>query len=247
MDPYAWQVDPDTLIVVPAHLLAYALITRRFPASAGRWAAFVASQALILVVSNTPLNTLALKYLLTAHLLQNVVYAEWAPGLAVVGLPAAFAVWLARYRAVRVVTHPAFALPVWLATYFLWHVPASYDAALRHHALLHLEHATYFWTGVLMWWPVFHGRLDSGAKAGYLFAAFVLASPLGLLLALIPRAVYDTYVDAPIRVWGLSPLADQELAGATMASEQAVVLFAVFAFYFLRFLSEQEAAEPAER
>ena len=243
MDPYAWQLDPDTLIVVPAHLVAYALITRRFPASPWRWAAFVASQALILFVSNTPLNTLALKYLLTAHLLQNVVYAEWAPGLAVLGLPAAFAVWLARYRPVRVATHPAFALPVWLATYYLWHVPLLYDTALRHHSLLHLEHATYFWTGVLMWWPAVHGRLETGAKAAYLFAAFVLASPLGLLLALIPRAVYDTYVDAPLRVWGLSPLADQELAGVTMASEQAVVLFAVFAFFFLRFLGEQEAAE----
>ena len=39
-----------------------------------------------------------------------------------------------------------------------------------------------------------------GAKAAYLFAAFVLASPLGLLLALIPSAVYDFYRDAPRRL-----------------------------------------------
>jgi cytochrome c oxidase assembly factor CtaG len=243
VDPYAWQLDPDTLVVVPAHILAYALVTRRFPASRGRWAAFLIAHALILLVSNSPVNALALEYLLSAHLLQNVVYAEWAPGLAVLGLPAAFAAWAARARIVGIATHPAVALPVWLATYFTWHIPVIYDAALDHHTLLHLEHATYFWTGVLVWWPVIHGRWNSGAKAGYLFAAFVLASPLGLLLALLPKAVYDTYIDAPERVWGLSPLADQQLAGVTMASEQAIVFFAVFMLYLQRFLREQETAE----
>jgi putative membrane protein len=243
VDPYAWAIDPDTLIVVPAHVFAYVLITRRFPASPWRWASFLTAHALILIVSNSPVNTIALNYLLSVHLLQNVVYAEWAPGLAVLGLPAAFAAWAARYRLVRIATHPAFALPVWLATYFTWHVPAIYDAALDHHSLLHVEHGMYFWTGVLVWWPVLHGRMHSGAKAGYLFAAFVLASPLGLLLALVPRAAYDTYVHAPERLWGLSPLADQQLAGATMATEQAAVFFAVFALYFARFMREQEALE----
>ncbi len=243
MDPFAWTLDPDTLVVVPAHLAFYALVTRRFRASRWRWASFVAAHLLILAAFDTPLNTLALKYLLSAHLLQNVVVAEWAPALAVLGLPPALAAWLARYRPVRLATHPLLALPLWLATYFTWHVPALYDAALRHHSLLHLEHGMYFWTGVLVWWPVVHGRLESGAKAGYLFAAFVLASPLGLLLALLPRAAYDTYVHAPERVWGLSPLTDQQLAGVTMSTEQALVLFAAFAFYFARFLREQEADE----
>ena len=47
-------------------------------------------------------------------------------------------------------------------------------------------------------------------------------------------------VHAP-RVWGLSPLGDQELAGATMVAEQAIVLFAVFAYWFRRFLAEEGA------
>jgi cytochrome c oxidase assembly factor CtaG len=88
--------------------------------------------------------------------------------------------------------------------------------------------------------------LSSAAKAVYLFAAFVLASPLGLLLALLPRPVYDFYERAP-RVWGLSPLADQQLAGLTMASEEAIVFFALFAFFFLRFLSEEEPVLRLER
>ena len=76
----------------------------------------------------------------------------------------------------------------------------------------------------------------------YLFAAFVLASPLGLLLALIPRAVYDFYVHAP-RLWGLSPLTDQQIGGAAMALEQASVLFAASAYFFLRFLGGEGRAD----
>jgi cytochrome c oxidase assembly factor CtaG len=94
-----------------------------------------------------------------------------------------------------------------------------------------------------MWWPLVHDvprRLASGARAGYAFAAFVFAAPLGLLLTLLPRPVYDFYEHAP-RLWGLSPLADQELAGVTMASEQALVLFAVFLYWFRRFLAEEGA------
>ena len=69
----------------------------------------------------------------------------------------------------------------------------------------------------------------------------MLASPIGLLLALLPRPVYDFYVDQPRRIWGLSPLADQEIAGVTMASEQAIVLFLVFMYWFRRFLREEGA------
>jgi cytochrome c oxidase assembly factor CtaG len=184
----------------------------------------------------TPLHTIALHYLLSVHLLQNVVTAEWAPGLVVFALAPALARELERFAAVRFLTHPFVALPLWLGTYFLWHVPPIYDKALEQSGwLLNLEHLTYFLVGVLMWWPVVHGRYSDGVKALYLFGAFVLAAPLGLLLALLPRPIYDFYKDAP-QLWGLSDSTDQQIAGVTMAVEQAIVFFAVFAYFFLRFL-----------
>ena len=76
-----------------------------------------------------------------------------------------------------------------------------------------------------------------------MFAAFVLSAPLGLVLALVPEPLYDFYADAPERVWGLSRLEDQQLGGMTMAGEQSLVFFVVFAFWFLRFLAEQERLE----
>jgi putative membrane protein len=197
---------------------------------------------LLLVVYVTPLHTIALHYLLSVHLLQNVVTAEWAPGLVVFALAPALARELERSAAVRFVTHPLVALPVWLGTYFLWHVPPIYDKALEQSGwLLNLEHLTYFLAGVLMWWPVVHGRYSDGVKALYLFGAFVLAAPLGLLLALLPRPIYDFYKDAP-QLWGLSDETDQQIAGVTMAVEQAIVFFAVFAYFFMRFLRTEHIA-----
>ena len=243
MDPYAWAWDVEALLLVPLMSAAYAVALRRFPAPAWRVGAFAAGQLLLLAVSITPVQTLALDYLLSAHLLQNVVLAEWAPALAVLGLPPALARTAGGIRVVRALTHPLVALPLWLVTYVLWHLPPAYEAALEHPGtLLHLEHASYFAAGVLFWWPVLHAEprnLPSSARAVYVFAAFLLASPLGLLLALLPEVVYSFYEDAP-RVWGLSPLTDQQIAGITMAAEQGLVFFAVFAFFFARFLAEEE-------
>jgi cytochrome c oxidase assembly factor CtaG len=235
-DPYSWAWNPEALIVIPLLLAGYVLALRRFPTNGWRVASYLAALLLLLAVTITPVETIGLNYLLSVHLLQNVVLAEWAPALFVLGLAPALAAGLPRVP-------PVPALGAWLLNYAVWHVPVLYDTALRNpHTLLHLEHALYFATGVLVWWPVVHGRHSPGFKAGYLFAAFALASPIGLLLALIPEAVYDFYVDAPERLWGLSPLTDQQIAGVTMSLEQAFVFFAVFALYVARFFREQDAA-----
>jgi cytochrome c oxidase assembly factor CtaG len=242
--PYAWQADLDTTLVVPLLALGYLFLAGRYGTTADRAASFAASLLLLAVAFWTPIHHLGLHYLLTAHLLQNVILAEWAPLLAVLGLTPAMAAAASRFRLWRALTHPAVALPLWLASYYVWHVPAVYDGALHHQSsLIHLEHACYFATGILLWWPLVHDwprRLASGFRAAYAFAAFLLAAPLGLLLALVPRAIYGYYAHAP-RLWGLTPRSDQELAGATMAAEQAAVLFLVFAYWFRRFLVEEGA------
>lgn len=247
MDPYAWSWNLEALFLVPVATAAYLVLTSRVPTPGWRKACLLTAAALLLAITITPFETIALRYLLWVHLLQNVVLAEWAPLLIVLGIPPALAAAAARFRAVRVLTHPLVAMPVWLGTYALWHVPAVYDAALRHpHSLLHLEHATYVLAGIAMWWPVFQDsphRLSSPARAVFVFAGFVLSAPLGLVLALVPDPAYDFYVAAPERLWGLSALEDQQLGGMTMAAEQAVVFFAIFAFWFFRFLAEQERAE----
>jgi cytochrome c oxidase assembly factor CtaG len=224
-------LSAEAVVLVPILALAgLALRVRAFP--------YVAALALVFAAFATKLQPFAIHTFLWAHLLQNVVLAEWAPALLVIGIP--------RRVAARVRVAPLAALPLWLATYYLWHLPWVYDFALRHpHSLLHVEHLTYLVAGIGLWWPVVHGRMSSGAKAVYLFAAFVLASPLGLALALFPRPIYSFYVHAP-RTWGPKPEADQQIAGVTMAAEEALVFFAAFALYLSRFLREEQAAGAFE-
>ncbi len=243
MDPYAWSWNAEAILVLGLSG-AYLLALRRYPASGWRAACFLAAMGLLLLVSVTPIHTLAMHYLLTAHLLQNVVLAEWAPLLVVLGVPPALAGAITTPPALGLLTHPAVALPLWLANYMLWHLPWLYDTALENPGtLLHVEHATYFLTGLAMWWCVFQDephRLGSGPRAGYVFAAFVFGSPVGLVMALVPSAIYDFYADVHHRVWGLDVLEDQQLAGMLMALEQATVFFVVFAYWFFRFLGEEE-------
>jgi cytochrome c oxidase assembly factor CtaG len=227
----------EAIGLAPALAVALAVGARGGRISGPRLAAGVLGVGLVFASFFTQLEPLANHTFLWAHLLQNVVLAEWAPVLLVLAVPPELAQRAARFLLFR----PFVALPLWLAAYYTWHLPWIYDAALRHpHSLLHLEHLTYLAAGVCVWWPIVHGRGSAGAKAAYLFAAFVLASPLGLLLALIPRAIYPFYVHAP-RTWGPSPLADQQIAGVTMAAEEAVVFFGAFAAYLLRFLADEQA------
>ena len=157
MHPYAWELRWDEALATALLAVGYVLALRFFPASRARKRCFAAAVALLVLAFQTPLERIALHYLLTGHLLQNVVLAEWAPLLAVLGVPPAMAAAMTRPRTLKVLTHPLVALPLWLVTYYAWHAPPVYDYALRHPgSLLHLEHLSYFVTGALMWWPVVH-------------------------------------------------------------------------------------------
>src|SRR5438046_197092 len=230
------HLSAEAVAVAPTLAVAYALVARAEHPGRRRVLAAVTGLALIVAAFVTRLQPLALHTFLWAHLLQNVVLAEWAPALLVLAVPPALAARAAGFALFR----PLVALPLWLGTYLVWHLPWAYDAALRHpHSLLHVEHLSYLAAGIALWWPVIHGAHPAGAKAAYLFAAFVLVSPLGLVLAPLQRPLSPFYAHAP-RTWGPGPLVDQQLAGVTMAVEQAAVFFAVFAHYLLRFLREEE-------
>jgi cytochrome c oxidase assembly factor CtaG len=239
----SWNPAWEEVAALPLIAAAYALAARRHRPTQVRIALFAAGLALALVAIASPVGTLSLHYLLSAHLVQNVALAEWVPALVVGGLAPGMAATLSSNRVVGTLTHPLVALPVWLAAYALWHIPFAYDAAIEHRLVLDLEHATYLLAGCLLWWPVLQDeprRLPSGGKAAYLFAAFVLASPLGLILALLPSAVYDAYASAP-RLWGLSRLSDQQVGGTTMAVSEGILFFSVFAVFFVRFMAEEDA------
>ncbi|MGH3143070.1 MAG: cytochrome c oxidase assembly protein, partial [Gaiellales bacterium] len=112
MDAIQWDFAPHELFVVAALAAAYAIGVRGEVMPRWRLACLGGGLILVLAAAVTPLDSLATTSLLSAHLLQNVVLAEWAPALVVLGVPAGLAVRLGRRRLVRLLTHPAVALPL---------------------------------------------------------------------------------------------------------------------------------------
>src|SRR6058998_1561576 len=136
----------EGVLLVPAVAVLYATVIR--PKGVRAVAAAVAL-LMIFAAFVTGLQPLALHTFLWAHLLQNVVLAEWAPALFVLAVPPRLGRRAARWR----IFGPFVALPLWLTTYFVWHLPWNYDFALRHpHSLLLLEHAMYLAAGIALWW-----------------------------------------------------------------------------------------------
>lgn len=77
----------------------------------------------------------------------------------------------------------------------MWHVPAAYEAALRH-PLTHIaEHATMTLTGVVLWWVVSRSKAY-GAGAALAAATGAAGSGLGVLMVFSQVAWYPTYVCA---------------------------------------------------
>jgi cytochrome c oxidase assembly factor CtaG len=239
--PWSWDFGWVELAIVVVLVVAYAAAWRAYPVSRARGAVGALGLLLVAAALLSPLATISMHYLLSAHLLQNVILAEWAPALLVGGLAPVLAERLTRNRPMRALTHPLVALPVWLLTYGIWHIPAVYDKALETHALLAAEHITYLLAGALLWWPVIQEAphaLHWGKRAAYVFAAFLLASPISLLLTLLPDPVYGFYEHGH-QLWGLTALEDQQIAGVIMSGSEAIVFFAAFAFCMLRFLEDE--------
>src|SRR5438128_5566933 len=121
-------LSAEAVGLAPALAVAYALIARAERPDRRRVVAAFAGLALIVAAFVTELQPLALHTFLWAHLLQNVVLAEWAPALLVFAVPPA----LGRRARGFALFRPLVALPLWIATYFVWHLPWIYDFALRH-------------------------------------------------------------------------------------------------------------------
>jgi cytochrome c oxidase assembly factor CtaG len=244
--PYRFGFEPFFILLALVAVAAYVRAVRRAAPSArpGRrrlWS-FGAGVALVVVPLNSPLETLSAHYLLLMHLLQNALIADWGPPLLILGLTPAMRQGLASAggRPLHRLTRPVVALPVWLAVWYGVHVPAFYDWALRDGWPLNLEHLLLLVAGLLFWWPVFEPRrVEALGILAYLGLGSLSAPWLSLAYIFSSRSFYGFYEHAP-RLWGLSAVRDQNLAGILMNADQTSIFFVAFAWYLLRVLAEEE-------
>ena len=245
--PYGFTFEPLFLLLGVAAVIAYIREVRRLDPrerpGTGRRFVFGLGVALVAVPLNSPLETISTHYLLLFHLLQNALIADWGPPLLILGLTPGMRERLGRAGgpALRRLTSPFVALPVWLVVWYGVHIPTFYDWALRATWPLNIEHALLVGAGLLFWWPVFEHprRLQTAGVLAYLGIAFVSAPWLSLAYIFSSRPYYSFYAHAP-RLWGLSAVHDQNYAGILMNADQTSIFFIAFAWFLLGVLAEEE-------
>jgi len=240
---YRFSFEPVFLVLAAIAAILYLRAARRAHPGAGRVSVFFLGLALSTVPVNSPLETLSAHYLLLAHLLQNALIADWGPPLLILGLTPAMRRGVADAcgRPLELVTRPFVALPLWLVIWYGVHVPPFYDWALRDGWPLTLEHLLLVVAGLVFWWAIFGEpkRLSSLGILAYLGIAFITAPWLSLAYIFASHPYYAFYEGAP-RLWGMSPVRDQNLAGILMNAEQTSIFFIALAWMLLRVLAEEE-------
>jgi len=247
-----WTFDPGQLALLAFGTGLYAarvrtLARRGTPVQRRRLVAFGTFVALALLALVSPVHALGEDRLFSAHMLQHVVLGDLAALALVLALTGPIlrpVLAVPAFERLRVLGHPLVALPLWALNLYLWHLPVFYEAALRWEPVHALEHVMFFSCGALMWAPVIEvlpgpAWFGTGAKLGYIVVVRMLETVLGNVFFWAGEPLYATYERAE-RVWGLSPLADQGIAGGIMMIEGSVVTIGALAWLFLRLASEGE-------
>ena len=206
---------------------------------AWRMACFGLGLLMILAGVVSPLDTVAGELLL-AHMAQHLLIADLGALMIVLGLTGPILQPLLAIRAVdrmRVLAHPLVALPLWIASLYLWHLPSLYQAALGNEAIHALEHTCFIGFGVLMWMPLV-GPLPKPAwfnlpaKLGYVVAVRLAGTVLGNVFMWSNHVFYPDYGPGEAS-WDISPLSDQGIAGVIMTAEGGLVTLGVLSWLIL--------------
>jgi putative membrane protein len=241
-DPWQIPSDPAWAAAVVIFGAGYLWAGRVFCVPFWRRACFLAGLAVVGAGLLSPIEHVAIEAMLSFHLLQNVMLADWAPPLLILGFTTTMAAAAESHRWVRAVTHPGFALAYWLAVWYVVHIPAVYNYALENRWALGIEHLLFLSAGLAFWWSVIvPGRMAPTPKLVYLAIAFFVAAPVAAFIALATTTLYPYYDGTP-HLFGQTPLEDQQIGGMLMAVEQSILLFVAFTWTFFAMLRDDERA-----
>jgi putative membrane protein len=253
-----WTFEPTVTLGLAALVALYAIAMRRGWLSAdddvspwfgsARWRPwyFGAGMATAFIALASPIDTGGDNYLLSLHMVQHLVLMMVSPPLVLLGIcgvrppdptqaPGLRRVWTA-------ITRPAPATVIFNVVLLVWHIPALYDTTLRNETVHILEHLTFIGVGVILWWAVVdpvRGEstlpISPFQKIAALSVAGIPPTVLGLIFTVGTTPFYEFYARAP-RLWGLSPVTDQQIAGVIMFGVGNLVYFAAISVIFWRLL-----------
>ncbi len=251
----SWTVDPLQLLPLAVLATAYAVRARTLgrrgqPVPGWRIALFSLGIGLLLAAVASPLAAVGEEELFSFHMAQHLVLGDLAPLCLLAGLTGPLVRPLLALPGVyrlKVLANPLVALPIWAANLVLWHTPALYESAVENGAVHALEHVCFFAAGIVLWLPVLETLpapewFGTGAKLGYILGVRLVATVVGNVFIWAGRPFYDVYETGDDYI-GLSPSADQSLAGSLMMLEGSLVTIVAIAWLFLRMAQEGEVRQ----
>jgi cytochrome c oxidase assembly factor CtaG len=214
------------------------LAERGRPVPLWRQLCFAAGLLTIVVALVSPVAHIA-EELVIAHMVEHLLLGDIATLLLVLGLTGPLLqpiLAIPVFDRLRILAHPLVALPLWALNFYVWHIPALYDAAYGGAPMHALEHMSFIFFGAMMWMPVF-GPLPKPTwftaawKVGYVIAVRFAGAILGNVLMWSGTVLYPVYAEGE-RYWGISPLADQSTAGVVMMVEGTFLGLGLLAWVF---------------
>src|SRR5262245_30698941 len=269
----SWPQSPWLLLSVVLaaciYLRGWLALRRRNPRRwhAGRPVAFLGGLAIVFLALSSPIEPFA-ALLLRVHMLQHLLLMMAAPPLVWLGAPLfpmlrglpwqVRTYWVAplfRSRTLQEffarLTHPAVALPFYVASTWLWHIPSAYELSLRSNGWHHFQHVCFLGTALLFWFPVIrpyptHVRWSKWLLIPYLIVADIQNTVLSALLTFSSEVLYPHYASLP-RLGGISALDDQSAAGVLMWVPGSVAFLVPLFSIGVQLLYGQEQSASAQR
>lgn len=222
----SWNFDPWLLVAASVTFaFCVAVSTRSALAREGRLSSSMAIFVLF-VAFVSPLCALS-SALFSARVLHHVLLVAAAAPLLALAFPAR--PFLKKIPLTGLFL--AHTIAMWV-----WHAPAPYAFALSSHAAYWLMEGTLFVTAFLMWQSMLARWSHPGAVSIALLGSVVQMGMLGALITFAARPMYEPHF-ATTLPFGLTPLADQQLAGLLMWVPASLPYIAVALMLLSRFLT----------
>lgn len=215
---------------------------------------FYLGLASLWLATDWPIHDIGEQALFSAHMIEHMLIAFVAPPLLLLGTPD----WMLRrllgplVGVARFVTRPLIALVLFNAVIALIHVPFVVDAMLSSAAFHFGAHALVLGAALCMWSPVVNPmielpKLSYPQRMLYLFLQSLVPTVPASYLTFGETVLYRFYEGVP-RLWGISAIADQQIAGLIMKLGGGLLLWSVIAYYFFRWssLEEREGVDVTE-
>ncbi|MEU9571902.1 cytochrome c oxidase assembly protein [Streptomyces massasporeus] len=269
-----WSTDPFFLVACLAGLALYGwgvvrLVRRGDKWPVGRTVAFTLGVLSIVLMMCTRLNDYGM-VMFSVHMVQHMVISMVSPILILLGAPITLALralppagrgrkgprelllMFLHSRYMRIVTHPAFTIPLFIASLYGLYFTPLFDTLMGSRAG-HVAMMVHFLAvGLVFFWPIM--GVDPGPhRPGYLmrmlelFAGMPFHAFFGIALMMASEPMVETFKNPPGSL-GIEALSDQNAAGgiAWAFSEIPSVLVLV-ALLFQWYASDQRQAKRMDR